>query len=131
MDWNKSKFFKEYEFDSPDLPGSGEKMNWDFVLVLNWLRLWVGQMLLINSGYRTPVHNLAIDGSEDSSHMKGLAVDIKCYTNELRFKIVKYALILGFERIGVYKDHIHLDMDKSKPAKIMWYGEYPDPEDTK
>ena len=40
------------------------------------LREYYGKPLTINSGFRCRSHNKAVGGSENSSHAKGLAIDI-------------------------------------------------------
>ena len=51
------EFFKISEFDSPDLPGSGGKMQVSTLLKLVQARKLAGVPFVINSGYRTPEHN--------------------------------------------------------------------------
>ena len=52
--------FKTAEFDSPDLAGSGENMNEDFLRMLDNARDLAGIPFKINSGYRTEAKNNAI-----------------------------------------------------------------------
>jgi len=72
------------------------------------------------SGYRCPEYNKAVGGKSDSSHLKGLAADIRAQTSSERFAIVNGLVKAGFVRIGMGRDFIHVDMDMSKPQHLMW-----------
>ena len=75
-------YFKIPEFDSPDEAGSGFKMNYNFVELLDQARGMAGCPFRVSSGYRTKEHNLKVGGRVGSSHCKGLAVDlVKTTTN--------------------------------------------------
>ena len=71
------KYFKLEEFDSPDLPGSGEEMKSSTLLMLDRARALAKVPFVINSGYRTKAHNESVGGVEDSTHLDGYGVDIK------------------------------------------------------
>lgn len=75
---------------------------------------------VITSGLRSVEHNKKIGGSPTSSHLKGLACDIACSNSTERLLIIKTALDAGFVRIGVAKDHIHLDVDPDKAQYCTW-----------
>lgn len=110
------------DLDSPDIGSGHGKMNLFFLELINSVGLRMSRKLKINSGYRTTKHNSAVGGSRTSSHLKGLAVDIRAKTSRDRFFILSYALGLGISRIGIYKTFIHLDIDKSKASKVIWYN---------
>lgn len=78
----------------------------------------------VTSGWRTPEENQAVDGVMNSSHTRGLAVDVACVTSQARLKMVSAFIIMGFKRIGVYSRHIHVDTDGSLPQEVLWYGNY-------
>jgi len=86
------------------------------------LEIRTGGALVITSGYRCKKHNKKVGGSPTSSHLGGLAVDIACEASPLRFRILQTAVILGFARIGIYKNFIHLDIDRAKAQEVIWYG---------
>jgi zinc D-Ala-D-Ala carboxypeptidase len=75
---------------------------------------------IITSGYRCPSHNKSVGGSPSSSHLKGLAVDIKADNSQHRMNIVHGLTSAGFTRIGIHYNFIHADMDTSKPQDLMW-----------
>lgn len=116
------KYFSYAEFDSPDLEGSGEKMNFDFVNKLDKARDIAKIPFVINSGYRTLLHNKKVGGVENSSHTKGLAADIRT-TNENEKKIIAKGLYeVGFIRLGFGQNFIHVDLDFSKPQLAFNYN---------
>ena len=117
-DWKKVKYFKKYEFVCPCC--KREEMSEELVFKLDLLRELVGKPLIVTSGFRCEKYNKKIGGAENSAHLRGWAVDIYCKSNILRFKILKYALLLGFQRIGIGKDFIHLDIDLSLPHPQIW-----------
>lgn len=108
------------EFDSRDALGSGKKMNKEFLLLLSNIRKELGRAMIINSGYRTKSHNEKVGGSPNSSHIKGLAVDVHVPDNQFRLELVRLALKHGIRRIGIYKTFVHLDVDSDK-VQSMWY----------
>ena len=50
------RYFTYDEFDSPDLPGSGEFMEQEFLDLLDDARDIAGVPFIINSGFRTEGH---------------------------------------------------------------------------
>ena len=123
--WESIEFFKYQEFNSPDHDRSGMLMNYEFMCILDNIRRQHGKPIRINSGYRTKEHNdhlikSGAKASPGSSHMKGLAVDIKCNDDKERFELVNLALAHGINRIGVAKTFIHLDVDKEKNQNRIW-----------
>jgi len=69
---------------------------------------------IINSGYRTISENNKVGGVKNSSHLKGLAVDISAKNTKERAMIVFGLLSAGFQRVKIYKTHVHADIDKTK-----------------
>ena len=47
-------------------------------------------------------------------------MDVLCKYSRLRFMIIDAALRLGFKRIGIGKDFIHLDIDRGKATQVIW-----------
>jgi hypothetical protein len=104
-----SKYFKEIEAN----------MNKNFLFVLDEAREFAGIPFVINSAYRSPNHPLSVK-NPTSSHIKGLAVDIKATDNATRFKIVEALISVGFTRIGIADTFIHVDLDFNKRQNIIW-----------
>ena len=114
------KYFNYSEFDSPDVQGSGQLMDTNLLDMLDDVRDKFDKPIHINSGFRTPQHNEDVGGKENSSHLKGLAVDIACTNSTDRFDLINCLLEAGFNRIGIAKTFIHADIDLDKAQGVMW-----------
>ena len=122
------KYFNYEEFDSPDEIGSGlpttdgGKMNVNFLHKLDEARAISGVPYKITSGYRTSKHNAKVGGRVGSSHLKGVAVDIKCNNSSDRARILKGLFTVGLgRRVGIASNFIHVDADYDKPSAIWLY----------
>ena len=120
----KLKYFKISEFDSPDLKGSGSKMDVEFLQKLDKAREIAGCTFKINSGYRTQKHNLYVGGRFGSSHKLGLAADIHYSGSRERFLIMDALMQVGINRIGLGTTFIHADLDRKKDDKVIWTYKY-------
>lgn len=118
------RHFKKSEFDSPDEPGSGEKMNYGFLVLLDIIREHYKKPIVVNSGFRTKEHNAAVGGAFDSSHLIGRAADIRVENDEDRAKIIFLMITLGIKRIGIGSNFLHLDTDWDKPSPRIWHYKY-------
>ena len=114
-------YFTLDEFDSPDVPGSGENMDMKFLELLDYAREEAMIPFKINSGYRTPEHNAKVGGVQNSSHIKGCASDISCTSSDKRLIIVKALINVGFTRLGISSSFIHVDNDPDKNDAIWLY----------
>lgn len=118
--YHKNPYFISKEFDSPDRPGSGLRMNATFLNMLTIARSVSNTPYIINSGYRTEKYNLYLKGTKTSLHKKGLAADIKCTHPIQRHSILKGLILAGFNEIGIYDSHIHAAMDIVNIEKIIY-----------
>ena len=119
------KFFNYSEFDSPDELGSGKNMSPEILEMLDLAREKYDKPIKVTSGYRTKQYNLDLKArgykaSPNSSHLKGLAVDIHCNNSQARFELVDILLDVGFNRLGIANTFIHADIDKDKPQNLIW-----------
>lgn len=112
------KYFTPEEFSRVGCDIS--QMSPELLSMLDAVRELSGIPLVITSAFRTVEHELLHGRDGSSSHCKGLAVDIRCYSSQWRFKIVTAALSVGFSRIGIASNFIHLDIDSKKMQKIIW-----------
>ena len=104
-----SKYFKEIE----------NNMDVNFLAKLDEAREFAGIPFVINSAYRSPTHPESIK-NPTSSHIKGLAVDIKSNDSITRFKVLNALIAVGFNRIGISKTFIHVDLDYDKSQNVIW-----------
>lgn len=92
----------------------------DFRDKLNEARELAGIPFILTSAFRCEKHNREVGGSATSSHLAGLAVDIKCADAWSRFKILSALLEVGFQRIGIGRNFIHVDDDLTKSRGVIW-----------
>lgn len=92
----------------------------EFVAQLDRARAIAGIPFKINSGYRCEEHNRKVGGVSTSSHIKGYAADIHCLTSSARHKIIEALMSVGFDRIGITENFIHVDSDPIKPSSLIW-----------
>ncbi len=83
-------------------------------------RVMAGIPFGINSGSRCVAHNIKEDGSISSSHLRGYALDIAVTSSHSRFIILTALLSVGFTRIGIGENFIHVDNDPAKPTDVSW-----------
>ena len=107
----KTKYFEEI---------NDGNMNDEFLLKLDRAREVAQIPFKINSAYRTKEHNAKIGGSPNSSHLKGLAVDISVTDSRQRFIVLNALLEVGFNRIGIADTFIHVDLDNEKSDRVVW-----------
>lgn len=113
-----TEHFSKHEFISPD---TGECwIDPAFVEMLEQARVQSGIPFVITSGCRTPTYNRAIGGKPNSAHLRGLAADISVQSDQSRYILVRRLLSVGFERIGIGSNFVHVDCDDSLPAPRMW-----------
>lgn len=109
MSW---KYFTEDEFKCKCC--GKVKIDPNLIDVLDEARDFARRPFVITSGYRCPIHNLAVGGSPTSSHLKGYAADIACTDTTDRYMIVKALIRARASRIEVASSWIHVDVDTSK-----------------
>jgi uncharacterized protein YcbK (DUF882 family) len=105
------KYFKDSEI---------QNLNAGLVQMLDQARDIAGIPFIITSGYRTAEHNAEVGGVDGSSHIKGLAADIRFTNWNEKFLIKKALYAVGFVRIGNGKGHVHCDIDTLKDVNIEW-----------
>lgn len=105
-----STYFKEIE----------KNMSVHFLDKLDDAREHAGIPFKINSAFRTVEDNARVGGKPNSSHLKGLAVDISVTDSRSRFIILNALIHVGFTRIGIADTFIHVDLDKDKSQQVIW-----------
>lgn len=130
----KLRHFKLKEFDSPDLKGSGKKMNKTFLLFLDELRERCGFPFKITSGFRTEAYqeDLTRRGYKTakkgtSPHLEGIAADVAITDSYKRALFVAFALELASEldlpfRLGISgkNNFIHIDISEKLSSPKIW-----------
>ena len=86
--------------------------------ILQQIRDHFGVSVDINSGYRCKTHNANVGGDPNSSHMQGMAADIRVKGVEPR-EVAKFAESIGVKRIGLYDSFVHIG---SGVTKRFWLG---------
>ncbi len=116
------KYFKPHEFDCPcgKCDGGAERMDYDLLLMLDQARAEARVPFVINSAYRCPEHNARVGGVRDSAHTLGAAVDIATLSSRARFAVLHALIMVGAERLGIGDTFIHVDVDDSKPDRVVW-----------
>jgi uncharacterized protein YcbK (DUF882 family) len=75
---------------------------------------------VITSACRCEKKNAEVGGKPDSAHLAGYAADIACQRSSDRFIMVQALMIAGFRRIECGPKHIHVDIDPTKVADVLW-----------
>lgn len=115
------KYFKPYEFECCIPKCSINDMDKNFLGLLDSARGLAGVPFRLNSAYRTKEYELGRGRTGLSSHTKGVAADIACSDSRKRYLIVHALIAVGFPRIGIAKNFIHVDCDMDKRASIWLY----------
>ena len=93
----------------------------EFVTMLQNARDRAGIPFRITSGYRCQKHNAEVGGMPNSLHLTGRAADIEVSQSHDRFVILKSLLNVGFNRVGIGRDFIHVDSGgNGKDECVVW-----------
>lgn len=112
------KNFRPQEFACPHC--GDVKIDSVLVLVLQKLRDFLGEPVVITSAYRCPEHNEKVGGVPGSAHIKGYAVDIKCQSSRYRYRVLRFLFRELITRVGIGEGFIHFDIDPDKPQGVVW-----------
>jgi zinc D-Ala-D-Ala carboxypeptidase len=108
------KNFTPLELSSPN---SGEYYHHIATLdAIQSARDILGRPLVINSGHRDWLHNIAVRGAPRSAHL-WIAVDISLI-GQSPWELYRVLKAVGFSSFGLYKNFIHADL---RPGRL-WYG---------
>ena len=79
--------------------------------VLDPARRKLGKPIVVNSGFRCPIHNTAVGGVYNSQHVSGQAADVRCEDNK---KLAKVIVENGrFDQLILYPTFIHVSWKKA------------------
>lgn len=113
---NEFMFFKRSDFNCQQ---TGEnRMEDDFIYMLDELREKCGWPFFVTSGFRDPSHSVERKKPKGGTHTLGIAADIRVTNGKQRHEIVKHAMVMGFTGIGIAKTFVHVDMREDTP--VLW-----------
>lgn len=116
----ESKYFTEEEFRKANPSCSLSDMDEKFMNKLEAAREIAGVPFIVSSAYRSVAYEKKKGRSGTSRHTMGIAMDIRCYDNALRFRIVNALLSVGFRRIGIASSFIHVDDGYPNSSPLIW-----------
>ena len=100
--------------------GCGEAdIKQELAIKVQQVRDLVGRSIVINSGVRSGRHNGNIGASETSSHIGGWAADLQTKGSAARYELLTVVMQV-FDRVGIAKTFIHVDVDANKTAGVVW-----------
>jgi uncharacterized protein YcbK (DUF882 family) len=125
------KYFNESDFAKCNPPCKVSDMRPDFMRMLDIAREHSGKLAerenrkcvyVLTSAYRTKEHEIRMKRNGTSSHIKGLAVDIRCNDSATFFYVYAGLIHAGFRRIGINfaSKFIHVDSDPDKPQDLLF-----------
>lgn len=103
--------------------GTGKcAFNFEAMDKLQALRTRLGSPLIVNSAYRSPEHNRAVDGAKNSQHLEAKAFDVSMSNHDPE-EYEAAARAVGFTGFGFYpkSNFIHADIG---PAR-QWGTRFP------
>jgi len=115
------KYFSQKDFDKCSPPCKLEDMNENFMKKLDIARQVCKAPFIVTSAFRSEIWEQEQGRDGTSSHTKGLAIDLKAESSIFRYKLIVSLLSVGFNRIGIGKNFIHVDIDKDKPSNVIWH----------
>jgi len=114
------RYFTQKDFDNCNPPCNMNDLKGDFIKKLDIARQVAKVPFVLTSAYRSEAWEKEQGRDGTSSHTKGIAVDIKCSSSHDRFRIFNGLISVGFNRIGIGRNFIHVDLDKDKPSSVAW-----------
>ncbi|ECG7849556.1 serine/threonine protein kinase [Salmonella enterica] len=115
-----SKYFSRREFECKCGKCGQDTVDAELLAILEDVREHFGKPVIINSANRCPTHNKRVGGAANSTHVKGLAADIR--VKDVAPSVVhqyltgKYPDSYG---IGKYNTFTHIDVRR---GKSRWNG---------
>ena len=114
------KYFTDEEFRKAKPSCSLSDMDEKFMSKLDLARDIAGVPFIVSSAYRSVDYEKKKGRSGTSRHTLGIAMDIRCYDNAIRFRIVNALLSVGFRRIGIASSFIHVDDGYPTSSPLIW-----------
>lgn len=113
-----SNHFTKKEMECPCC--GAMKMEEDVIQAIEAVRCEYGKPIYINSAFRCPKHNVELGSKSSSSHLVGLAIDIRVNSSKERYGLMRH-LLQHFTRLGFGDGFIHADLDHvNKTPNLIW-----------
>ncbi|EHH7668549.1 DUF882 domain-containing protein [Salmonella enterica] len=115
-----SKYFKRSEFQCKCGTCGHNAVDVELLKVLEDVREHFGRPVIINSANRCPTHNKRVGGASKSTHLRGIAADIR--VKDVAPVIVHAYLTEKYKGkygIGKYNTFTHIDV---RPNESRWNG---------
>lgn len=92
------------------------------VEILEGLREKIGEEIYINSGFRTPTHNKAVQGKILSYHQYGMAADIRAKTKKPAelYKLLD-EMMKGWGGLQLHDTFVHIDTRDKEWRDKLWH----------
>jgi len=125
-----TEHFSKYEFKCPCSECKHRKIHIDLNLVyrLEEIREIIGNKPInITSGVRCKAENIRSGGDSNSPHVLGKAADIQV-KGVKPVEVALMAELVEGVRIGVYPNHVHIDVIPPNPSRfwlVKKYGQTP------
>ena len=119
---------KNFTLDEFKCPCCGE-IDISTILIdkLQQLRDLINKPIIITSGYRCQHYNKSVGGYSHSPHLTGEASDIQI-KGMSPTTIAGIAQRISYIRLGIYPNHLHIDIRPANPSKywlVKKYGDKP------
>lgn len=78
--------------------------------VLEPVRERLGKPIVVNSGFRCPVHNRAVGGATGSQHVKGEAADVRFQDSRFKVQDLAKAIVANgtWDQLILYPTFVHV-----------------------
>lgn len=117
----KIGYFDTKEFESKDgqpSPYGETVVHRELIVLLNAIRSRFKKPIIVNSGYRSHEHNAKVGGVKNSTHVQGIAADIRPEDLKDLEELQKIADELNpHGGVGFYNTFVHVDV---RGEKARW-----------
>ena len=100
--------------------GAAEDVDIHLAEFCDFLEREAGFTISYTSGFRCPKCNVKAGGVKNSAHLRGKAVDIAVTSPRKLYCLLEMCFMRGIGRIGIYRDHIHVDVDESLAGGVVF-----------